>query len=223
MDIASEYRYRNPVVGPGDLVDRHHAVGRDGRHARRDAAGARARREGRWRSPTSWARRRRATPTACCSRAPASRSASRPPRPSSPRSRRCTCSRCASPSCAARCDRERLRELVAELKRIPHCIEELLGDGRRRPSSAIAAAHHDAEFFLYLGRHVGLPVCARGRAQAQGDLLHRHRRLRGRRDEARPDRAARRGHAGRRASPPTRRCSTRSSRTCRRSAPAART
>ena len=38
---------------------------------------------------------------------------------------------------------------------------------------------------------------ARGRAEAQGDLLHRDRRLRGRRDEARPDRAARRGHAGR--------------------------
>ena len=38
---------------------------------------------------------------------------------------------------------------------------------------------------------------ARGRAEAQGDLLHRHRRLRGRRDEARADRAARRVHAGR--------------------------
>ena len=46
MDIASEYRYRNPVVGPGDLVDRHHPVGRDGRHAGRDAPGPRARRQG---------------------------------------------------------------------------------------------------------------------------------------------------------------------------------
>ena len=44
-------------------------------------------------------------------------------------------------------------------------------------------------------RPAGVP---RGRAQAQGDLLHRHRRLRGRRDEARPDRAAEREDAGRR-------------------------
>ena len=36
----------------------------------------------------------------------------------------------------------------------------------------------------------------RGRAQAQGDLLHRDRRVRGGGDEARSDRAARRGHAG---------------------------
>ncbi len=46
MDIASEYRYRNPVVGPGDLVDRHHPVGRDRRHAGGDAARPRGRRQG---------------------------------------------------------------------------------------------------------------------------------------------------------------------------------
>ena len=40
MDVASEYRYRNPVVGPGRPGHRHHAVGRDGRHAGRDAPGA---------------------------------------------------------------------------------------------------------------------------------------------------------------------------------------
>ena len=45
MDIASEYRYRNPVVGPGDLVDRHLAVGRDRRHAGGDADRPRARRD----------------------------------------------------------------------------------------------------------------------------------------------------------------------------------
>ena len=44
MDIASEYRYRNPVVGPGRSRDRHHSVGRDRRHARGDAPGPRARR-----------------------------------------------------------------------------------------------------------------------------------------------------------------------------------
>ena len=70
MDIASEYRYRNPVVGPGRPRDRHHAVGRDRRHARRDAPRPRARRDACSRSRTSWARRPRATPTACSSRAP---------------------------------------------------------------------------------------------------------------------------------------------------------
>src|SRR5918992_963418 len=42
-------------------------------------------------------------------------------------------------------------------------------------------------------RAAGVPG---GRAQAQGDLLHGDRRVRGGRDEARADRAARRGHAG---------------------------
>ena len=33
-DIASEWRYRNPVIAPDTLVDRHLAVGRDARHGR---------------------------------------------------------------------------------------------------------------------------------------------------------------------------------------------
>ena len=81
-------------------------------------------------------------------------------------------------------------------------------DGRRASSSTSAATS-------------ACPL-PRGRAQAQGDLLHPHRRLRGRRDEARPDRAARRAHARWSAWPPTRRCSTRCSRTsprCARAAP----
>ena len=90
MDIASEYRYRNPVVGPGRPRDRHLAVRRDGGHAGRDAPRARARRARCWRSRTSSAARRRATRTACSTRAPASRSASRRPRPSSRRWRRST-------------------------------------------------------------------------------------------------------------------------------------
>ena len=70
MDIASEYRYRDPVVGP--------------RRPRRSASPSRARPPTRsppcaWprsagrrcsRSRTSWARRPRATPTACSTRAP---------------------------------------------------------------------------------------------------------------------------------------------------------
>ena len=33
VDYGSEYRYRNPIVAPNSLADRHHAVRRDRRHA----------------------------------------------------------------------------------------------------------------------------------------------------------------------------------------------
>ena len=46
MDIASEYRYRDPVMGPNDLVIGITQSGRDGRHAGGHAARAGARREG---------------------------------------------------------------------------------------------------------------------------------------------------------------------------------
>ncbi|MEA2289161.1 MAG: hypothetical protein QOD55_1158, partial [Solirubrobacteraceae bacterium] len=55
----------------------------------------------------------------------------------------------------------RLTELVTELRRIPHCIEELLS--RIGPQvDAIAEDHWEKDFFLYLGRHVGLPVALEG-------------------------------------------------------------
>ena len=100
--------------------------------------------------------------------------------------------------------------LCRELRQLPHRIDELV-ENVDDPIRAIAEHWKDAGFFLYLGRQwaVDLP---RGRAQAQGDLLHPDRRLRGGRDEARADRPARRADAGG-AWPPTRRCSTRCSRT----------
>ena len=61
-----------------------------------------------------------------------------------------------------------------------------------------------------------LPDRPRGRAQAQGDLVRPRRGLPGRRDEARPDRAHRRGAAGRRALPARAASTRRCSRTCRR-------
>jgi glutamine---fructose-6-phosphate transaminase (isomerizing) len=57
---------------------------------------------------------------------------------------------------------ERLTELVADLKHIPHHIDAMLGNGLTAAIDRTAAAHHEAEFFLYLGRHVGLPVCLEG-------------------------------------------------------------
>jgi glucosamine--fructose-6-phosphate aminotransferase (isomerizing) len=49
--------------------------------------------------------------------------------------------------------------LVAELKRVPHEIDVLVGG---LDVEAIARQHHAREFFLYLGRHVGLPVALEG-------------------------------------------------------------
>jgi glucosamine--fructose-6-phosphate aminotransferase (isomerizing) len=52
-------------------------------------------------------------------------------------------------------------ELVSEIKRLPRCIDELIADVTPR-MSAVADAHWRKEFFLYIGRHVGLPVALEG-------------------------------------------------------------
>src|SRR6202012_2580214 len=49
--------------------------------------------------------------------------------------------------------------LVSELKRVPHEIDALLSS---LDLDGVAAAHFEQEFFLYLGRHVGLPVALEG-------------------------------------------------------------
>src|SRR3954471_2614932 len=160
MDVASEYRYRNPVVGPGDLVigitqsgetaDTLAAmrIARDagarvlaitnimGSQATRDADGVLFTRAG---LEVSVA----ATKTFVCQVAVMYLLGLRlgelrgtlPP--------------------------ERRAELIAELKRIPHLIQQLL-DGVDDEVEAIAAEHADKRFFLYLGRHVGLPVALEG-------------------------------------------------------------
>jgi len=56
---------------------------------------------------------------------------------------------------------ERIAELVAELKRLPHCIEETIATVGERVAE-VAEQHWRDEFFLYLGRHVGLPVALEG-------------------------------------------------------------
>jgi glutamine---fructose-6-phosphate transaminase (isomerizing) len=56
---------------------------------------------------------------------------------------------------------EQLRAAIAELKSLPHLIAELIAhdlDGLPR----IADRNHEADFFLYIGRHVGLPVALEG-------------------------------------------------------------
>jgi glutamine---fructose-6-phosphate transaminase (isomerizing) len=56
---------------------------------------------------------------------------------------------------------ERIEELIADLKRIPSRIERTLAS-IDQPVRAIAEAEHEGRFFLYLGRNIGLPVCLEG-------------------------------------------------------------
>jgi glucosamine--fructose-6-phosphate aminotransferase (isomerizing) len=160
MDVASEYRYRNPVVGPGDLVvgitqsgetaDTLAAmrIARErgatvlaitnimGSQATRDADGVLYTRAG---LEVSVA----ATKTFVCQVAVMYLLGLRMAE-----------LRGTLPS-------ERIGEILRDLKRIPHCIEELLATIDAEVT-AIADAHWRKEFFLYLGRHVGLPVALEG-------------------------------------------------------------
>ena len=159
MDIASEYRYRNPVVGPGDLVLGITQSGETadtlaamrlarergarvlavtnvmGSQATRDADGVLYTRAGLEIGVA-------ATKTFLCQvavmyllglRLAELRGTLAP---------------------------ERLTELVGEVKRLPHCIDEVLSEEEQ--VGRIAEAYWRSEFFLYIGRHVGLPVALEG-------------------------------------------------------------
>ena len=222
MDVASEYRYRNPVVGPGDLVI---GITQSGETADTLAAMRLARERGAKVLAITNVMGSQATRDAdgvLFTRAGLEIGVA---------ATKTFVSQVAAMYLLAL----RLAELRGTLARgaperagrraqAPAALHRRAARARRRDAiEPIAEAHYERGLLPLPGPPRRPAGRARGRAEAQGDLLHRHRRLRGRRDEARPDRAARRGHAGRRASRPTRRCSTRSSRTCRRSAPAART
>jgi glutamine---fructose-6-phosphate transaminase (isomerizing) len=56
---------------------------------------------------------------------------------------------------------ERAAELAQQVKQLPHLISELL-ERIEAPVQEIAERWSGAGFFLYLGRHVGLPVCLEG-------------------------------------------------------------
>jgi glucosamine--fructose-6-phosphate aminotransferase (isomerizing) len=58
-------------------------------------------------------------------------------------------------------DRTTLKPPISDLKRLPHLISEFMG----RDAGGIETVAHSlyqAEFFLYLGRHIGLPVALEG-------------------------------------------------------------
>ena len=160
MDIASEYRYRNPVVGPGDLVV---GITQSGETADTLAAMRLAREAGATVLTVTNIMGSQATRDADAilfTRAGleigvaatktflaqvaamyllglriAELRESLPP--------------------------ERIEELVAELRALPVKIDETLAM-TEEPVRAIAAKYYEQDFFLYLGRHIGLPVCLEG-------------------------------------------------------------
>jgi glucosamine--fructose-6-phosphate aminotransferase (isomerizing) len=54
---------------------------------------------------------------------------------------------------------ERVAELVDDLRSVPHKLAELIGPADARATEIAERLFADCEFCLYLGRHVGLPVC----------------------------------------------------------------
>ncbi len=160
VEIASEYRYRNPIVGPGDLVIGITQSGETadtlaamkiaqergatvlavtnimGSQATRDADGVLFTRAG---LEVSVA----ATKTFLCQVAVMYLLAIR------------------LGELHGTLDRDRRAALVSELKAMPRLIGELL-ENVDADIERIADDHWRAGFFLYLGRHVGLPVAHEG-------------------------------------------------------------
>jgi glucosamine--fructose-6-phosphate aminotransferase (isomerizing) len=158
MDVASEYRYRNPVVGPGDLVIGITQSGETadtlaamrlasdrganviavtnvmGSQATRDADGVLYTRAGLEIGVA-------ATKTFVCQVAVMYLLALR------------------LAELRGTLDVEDRTRLVSELKRVPHEIDALL---EKLDLDEVAQNHYTREFFLYLGRHVGLPVALEG-------------------------------------------------------------
>ncbi len=56
---------------------------------------------------------------------------------------------------------ERIAELVAELKSLPSKLQETIVNSDEQVR-AIAAAEKNQRFFMYIGRHIGLAVCLEG-------------------------------------------------------------
>ncbi len=178
MDVASEYRYRNPVVGPGDLVI---GISQSGETADTLAAMRQARERGatvlaitnvmgsqvtRESDGVLFTRAGleigvAATKTFVCQVAVIYLLGLR------------------LAELRGTLSPERLRELVTEVKRLPSAIAEVTGlpsgpdggvvgsevgdgGGVAGQIARIADEHWRKEFFLYIGRHVGLPVALEG-------------------------------------------------------------
>jgi glutamine---fructose-6-phosphate transaminase (isomerizing) len=160
MDIASEYRYRNPVITSGDLVI---GITQSGETADTLAAMRMARERGaRVLAVTNvmGSQVTREADGVLFTRAGLEIGVAA--------TKTFTCQVAVMYLIALRLAQlrgelpaERLRELVGEVKRLPHCLDRVLAtvEQQVRP---IAEARWQGEFFLYIGRHVGLPVALEG-------------------------------------------------------------
>jgi glucosamine--fructose-6-phosphate aminotransferase (isomerizing) len=160
MDIASEYRYRNPVVGPGDLVI---GITQSGETADTLAAMRLARDAG---------AKVLAVTNIMGSQATRDADAVLYTRAGLEIGVAATKTFLAQVAAMyllglriaelrESLPAPRIAELVAGLKALPSKIEETL-ESVQEPVRAVAAAHSEQSFFLYLGRHIGLPVCLEG-------------------------------------------------------------
>jgi glucosamine--fructose-6-phosphate aminotransferase (isomerizing) len=159
VDIASEYRYRNPVVGPGDLVI---GISQSGETADTLAAMRTARRNGALVLAVTNIMGSQATREAdgvLYTRAGLEIGVA---------ATKTFVSQVAAMYLLAlrlaelrgSLSSDELRAAISELKRLPHAIDELLE--HRSDVEQIADEHYGADFFLYIGRHVGLPVALEG-------------------------------------------------------------
>jgi glucosamine--fructose-6-phosphate aminotransferase (isomerizing) len=160
LDIASEYRYRNPVVGPGDLVI---GISQSGETADTLAAMRLARERGATVLAVTNTRGSQATREAdgvLYTRAGLEIGVAA--------TKTFVCQVAVMYLLALRLAElretlasERIAELVGELKRLPHLIDELV-EQVEPEVDAVAEHCWQADFFFYIGRHVGLPVALEG-------------------------------------------------------------
>ena len=220
VDIASEYRYSDPLVGPGDVVI---GMTQSGETADTLAAMRVAREKGATVIAVTNVMGSQATrdsDATIFTRAGQEVSVAA--------TKTFTCQVAVMLLVALRIaelrgamEADRLAALVREVKQLPHHISDLVDAlDESGVIDRIAGNHFERDFFLYLGRHVGLPVALEGAlklkeisyiatdAYAAGEMKHGPIALLSRRRPSSPSRR-------------TRRCSRRWSRTSRRSAPAA--
>jgi glucosamine--fructose-6-phosphate aminotransferase (isomerizing) len=160
VDVASEYRYRNPVVGPGDLVI---GISQSGETADTLAAMRKARERGATVLAITNVMGSQATRDAdgvLFTRAGLEIGVAA--------TKTFVCQVAVIYLLGLRLaelrgtlSAERIVELLDEIKRLPHCIDEVIEQVSPQVAR-VADDHWRKEFFLYIGRHVGLPVALEG-------------------------------------------------------------
>ena len=161
MDIASEYRYRNPVVGEGDLVI---GITQSGETADTLAAMRLARSKG---------ARVIALTNVMGSQATRDSDGVLYTRAGPEVSVAATKTFVAQAACMyllglklaqvrGTLDALAVSELTKELRELPHLISQTLEHADAAAAEAAEQFFTNCEFCLYLGRHIGLPVCLEG-------------------------------------------------------------